>query len=338
MPIGYFGEFELIEELGRGGMGIVYKARDPSQNQFVALKVLRAGAQATEDDLRQFLNEARVAAWLRHPHIVPISALGKHHDGLYILMKLIDGSSLDRKLGEYTSDLRASVRLVRTLAEAVHCAHQRATLHLDLKPSKVLIDESGEPYVTGFGLNKQFDTNDELMPSGAVVGKRAYMAPEQVTGQRGMLTTATDVYGLGAILYALITGRAPFVADAPSETLAQNRDGTLELPSKRHPGIWRDLKIVVLRCLETEAGAALQLGRCPGRRPGSPSARQADSSWAFRLGHLTSPFRCETANTLHSIDGGSGKKSRACANRDSSLPRTGGCGTMPEQRIVICDG
>ena len=270
MPIGFFGDYELIEEMGRGDMGIVYKARDPSQNRLVALKVLRAGARATGDEPRWFLNEARVAAWLHHPHIVPnivpIYALGQHYEGLYTVMELIGGPSLDRKPGGFAADGKALARLVKTLAEAVHCAHQRETLHLDLKPSKVLIDESGEPYVTGFGLNKQFDTNDGLMPSGVVPGTPAYMAPEQASGPRGRVTTATDVYGLGAILYALIIGRTPFGGDLPDETLAQVRDTTPEPPSKRHPWISRDLEIIVLKCLEKE----------PGRRYSSAAALADD--------------------------------------------------------------
>ena len=256
MPIGYYGGYELIEELGSGNMGIVYKARDPSQDRLVALKVLRAGARATEDDQRRFLNEGRVAAWLHHPHlvpnIVPIYALGRHHEGLYLVRKLIGGPSLDRKLGGFAAAGKTPARLVKTLAEAVHCAHQRETLHLDLKPSKVLIHKSGEPYVTGFGLNKQFDTNDELMPSGTVLGTPAYMAPEQASDPRGRVTTATDIYGLGAILYALIVGRAPFGGDSPHQTLAQVRDATPEPPSKGHPWISRDLEIIVLKCLEKE--------------------------------------------------------------------------------------
>jgi serine/threonine-protein kinase len=270
MPIGDFGDFELIEELGRGDLGIVHKARDPrdpSPDRLVALKLLQAGARASEDDLWRFVNEARVAAWLQQPqivpNIVPIYSLGKHHDGFLTTMKLIGGPSLDRKLGEFAADPKTSARLVKTLAEAVHCAHQRETLHLDLKPSKVLIDESGEPHLTGFGLNKRVDadsfglnkpvdTNYELILSGAIRGTPAYIAPEQAFGRRDSVTTATDVYGLGAILYALITGRAPFGADSPAETLARVRDGTPEPPSRCHPGISRDLEIIVLKCLEKD--------------------------------------------------------------------------------------
>jgi eukaryotic-like serine/threonine-protein kinase len=246
------GDCELIEELGRGDMGIVYKARELSRDRLVALKMLRAGAVATEDGLRRFRNEAVVAAWLDHPHIVPIFEFGQHDERLYIVMKLIGGPSLDRKLGEFTADLKASARLVKTLAEAVHHVHQRGFLHLDLNPHNVLIDESGEPHLIDFGRAERVQADREPTPSGAIPGTPAYMAPEQVSGHRGRVTTATDVYGLGAILYALITGRAPYGADSPAETLAQVRDGPPEPPSRRHPWISRDLEIIVLKCLEKE--------------------------------------------------------------------------------------
>jgi serine/threonine-protein kinase len=246
------GDYELIKELGRGDIGIVYEARDLSQNRLVALKMLQAGARATVDDRRRFLEEARVAAWLDHPHIVPIFEIGECDRRLYIGMKLIGGPSLDRKRGEFTADLKASARLVKTLAEAVHYAHRRGFLHLDLNPHNVLIDESGEPYLIDFGLARPVQADREQTHSGAILGTPAYMAPEQASGQRGRVTTATDVYGLGAILYALITGSAPFGADSPAETLAQVRDGTPEPPSKRNPWISRDLEIIVRRCLEKE--------------------------------------------------------------------------------------
>jgi serine/threonine protein kinase len=140
------------------------------------------------DDRRRFLNEARVASWLGHPHIVPIFAVGEQDKHPYIVMKLIGGPSLDRELGGFAVDLKAATRLVKTLAEAVHSAHQRETLHLDLKPSKVLIDESGEPHVTGFGLRKWLEADDEWMPSGAITGTPGYMAPEQAYGRRERLT------------------------------------------------------------------------------------------------------------------------------------------------------
>jgi serine/threonine-protein kinase len=260
--IGYFGDYQLIKELGRGGMGIVYKARQLSLNRLVALKMLRAGALATEDDLRRFQNEAEAVAMLDHPHIVPILEVGQHDGRRYFSMKLIGGQSLDRKLGEFTADLKASARLVKTLAEAVHHAHQRGILHRDLKPGNVLLDEHGEPHVTDFGLAKRVQADGDLTLSGAILGTPAYMAPEQASGNRRLVTTVTDVYGLGAILYALVTGRAPFRGDSPAQTLEQVRGWTLEPPSKLNPRVLRDLEVIVLKCLEKE----------PERRYGSAAA------------------------------------------------------------------
>jgi serine/threonine protein kinase len=249
MPIGYFADHELIEELGRGDMGIVYKARDPSRSRIVALKMLRSGARSTTDELRRFVNEAQIAAWLDHPHVVPIFEVGMHDGQCYIVMKLIDGPNLDRKLGEFGDDPKASARLVKTLAEAVQYVHERGVVHLDLKPDHVVIDESGEPHLIDFGLAQRIPADRELIHSGAILGTPGYMAPEQASGQPKRVTTATDIHRLGAILYALITGRAPFGADSQVETLAQVRHGTPERPSKRHPWISHDLELIVLKCL-----------------------------------------------------------------------------------------
>jgi serine/threonine-protein kinase len=248
----YFGDFELLNVLGRGGMGIVYKARQLSLNRLVALKMLQAGTSATEDDLRRFQNEAEAIAMLDHPHIVPILEVGQHEGQRYFSMKLIGGPDLGQKLGQFTTDLKAAARLVKTVAEAVHHAHQRGILHRDLKPGNVLLDERGEPHVTDFGLAKRVRVDSDLTLSGAILGTPAYMAPEQGSGNRRMVTTATDVYGLGAILYALVTGRAPFRGDSPAETLEQVRGRTPELPSKLNTRIPRDLEVVVLKCLEKE--------------------------------------------------------------------------------------
>ena len=205
--IGYFGDYELIREIGRGGMGIVYKARQISLNRPVALKMIRSAALASEDELRRFQNEAEAIALLDHPHIVPILEVGNHDSQRYFSMKLIGIDSLDKKLAGYIADPKLAARLVKTAAEAVHHAHQRGILHRDLKPANILLDEHGEPYVTDFGLAKHIQGGSELTYSGAIVGTPAYMAPEQASGRRGAVTTASDVYGLGAILYALLTSR-----------------------------------------------------------------------------------------------------------------------------------
>ncbi len=248
----YFGDYVLQSVLGKGGMGVVYKARQISLNRPVALKMLQAGILATEDDLRRFQNEAEAVAMLDHPHIVPILEVGQYEDQRYFSMKLIGGPSLDRAIGRFTTDPRAAARLVQTVAEAVHHAHQRGILHRDIKPGNVILDDRSEPHVTDFGLAKRVQADSELTQSGAILGTPAYMAPEQASGKRGMVTTVTDVYGLGAILYALLTGRAPFGGESPVETLERVREWKPESPAKLNPRVPRDLETITLKCLEKE--------------------------------------------------------------------------------------
>src|SRR6185312_2820036 len=187
----YFGDYELIKELGRGGMGIVYRARQISLNRPVALKMLKSDVLATPDELRRFRNEAEAIALLDHPHIVPIFEVGEHDRRRYFTMKLIGGSSLDKRLAHYSADPKAAARLVATAAEAVHHAHQRGILHRDLKPANILLDNRGEPHVGDFGLAKQIEGDSEMTVSGAILGTPSYMAPEQASGRRGAVTTAS---------------------------------------------------------------------------------------------------------------------------------------------------
>ena len=279
-----FGDYELRGVLGRGGMGIVYQVRQISLNRPVALKMLQAGLLATEDDLRRFQNEAEAVARLDHPHIVPIFEVGRHEERRYFTMKLVAGPGLAQRLTDFTADPRAAVRVVATVAEAVHHAHQRGVLHCDLKPANILLDECGQPYVSDFGLAKLLSGDSELTPSGAIVGTPAYMAPEQASGQRRGVTTATDVYGLGAILYALLTGQAPFQGDSALDVLHQVRERPPEPPSKLNPRVSRDLETICLKCLEKEPSrryaTAEELADDLGRyRAGEPIRARSTPLW-----------------------------------------------------------
>ena len=254
--VGYFGDYELLKVLGEGGMGIVYKARQLSLNRPVALKMIKAARFASADEVRRFQNEAEAVARLDHPNIVPIFEVGQYEDQHYFSMKLIAGESLDKRLKDYIADPRRAARLVATTAGAIHHAHQRGILHRDLKPANILIDAEGQPHVTDFGLAKRVEGDSELTRSGAILGTPAYMAPEQASGKRGAVTTATDVYGLGAVLYALLTGRAPFGGTTVIDTLEQVRERPPEPPRKLNPRVPRDLEVICLKCLEKDPRGA----------------------------------------------------------------------------------
>jgi serine/threonine-protein kinase len=217
--IRYFGDYEIQKELGRGGMGVVYKARQISLNRPVALKMIRAGVLADAEELRRFQNEAEAVALLDHPQIIPVYEVGEHEGQKYFTMKLVPGGSLSAILERYRDDPKAAARLVFEAAEAVHHAHQRGILHRDLKPGNILVDDQGQPHVTDFGLAKRLEGESELSHTGQIIGTPSYMAPEQASGRRGAVTTVTDVYGLGASLYALLAGKAPFGGASVVDTL-----------------------------------------------------------------------------------------------------------------------
>jgi len=248
----YFGDYALLKELGRGAMGVVYKARQISLDRLVALKMIKAGALAEEEDLRRFQNEAAAVARLDHSHIVPIYEAGEHDGNRYFSMKLIGGPCLQKVLARYAADPNAAAKLMATVSEAVHHAHQRGILHRDLKPSNIVLDEQGQPHVTDFGLAKRVEGVSELTISGAIVGTPAYMAPEQASGIKRLVTVLSDVYGLGAVLYALLTGQPPFGADTVLETLDQVREQPPAAPTRLNPKVPRDLEIICLKCLEKD--------------------------------------------------------------------------------------
>ncbi len=270
-----FGDYELLEPIASGGMGIVYKARQRSLNRVVAVKMIRLGSWASASDLRRFPREAENAAKLDHPHIVPVYEVGQVGGLPFFSMRLMEGGSLEDSLGRLAEDPRAAALMVVTIAQAVQYAHQHGVLHRDLKPANVLLDAEGRPSVGDFGLARAIEGDSSLTAEGVIVGTPSYMAPEQAAGERSGATIAADVYGLGAILYALITGRPPFVAKTPLETLRKVIDQEPASPRQLNPGIDRDLESICLKALDKQAGRrypsasalAEDLGRWLAGRP-----------------------------------------------------------------------
>jgi WD40 repeat protein len=254
----FFGDYELIEEIARGGMGIIFKARKAGLNRLVALKMILAGHFASPKAIARFRSEAENTAQLDHPNIVPIYDVGEHEGRPFFTMKLIEGGNLAQHLPTLTSDLRRAVHLLATAADAVHFAHQHGILHRDLKPANILLDAEGLPHVTDFGLAKRLagpageSPDTGMTQSGAVLGTPPYMAPEQAAGQSKSLTTAADVYALGAILYEMLTGKPPFQAETPAELLVHVLHREPIPPSRLRPQLPRDLDIICLKCLQKD--------------------------------------------------------------------------------------
>ena len=244
-----FGDYELIEEVARGGMGVIYKARHLKLHRIAAVKMILSGRFSSKEDLQRFHVEAEAAATLDHPGIVPVYEIGESEGQAFFAMKFIEGGSLAERLHEFQADPQAAISLLAKVARAVHHAHQRGILHRDLKPANILIDEDDKPRITDLGLAKNTADGSNLTNTGAVLGTPSYMPPEQATGDAAV-TTAADVYSLGAIMYELLTGVPPFRGESAMETVLQVRDGQLIPPRKRNEAIDRDLEVICLKCLE----------------------------------------------------------------------------------------
>jgi eukaryotic-like serine/threonine-protein kinase len=247
-----FGDYELVEEIGRGGQGVVYRARQKSLNRTVALKVIGLGQWATQAHLKRFRREAEAAANLDHPCIVPIYEVGEREGSCYFSMKLVEGGELDELARRELLPIRRAVELIAKLARTIDYAHQHGVLHRDIKPGNILLDANGEPHLTDFGLARLLETKSTVTHTMDVLGTPSYMAPEQASGRNEQLTSATDVYGLGAVFYQLLTGHPPFAGGTTFETVQLVLDSEPRQPRLWNPKIDRDLATICLKCLEKD--------------------------------------------------------------------------------------
>jgi serine/threonine protein kinase/WD40 repeat protein len=285
-----FGEYELLEEIAHGGMGVVYKARQLSLNRIVAVKMILKGQLARDLDVKRFHVEAEAAAKLDHPNIVPIYEVGEHHKQHFFSMAYIAGCGLDKMIRTNPLPGKVAAAYMKKVAEAIHHAHEQGVVHRDLKPSNILIDNNDEPRITDFGLAKRVDTDSDLTISGQTLGTPSYMPPEQVWGDQSQVGPQSDVYALGAVLYCLITGRPPFVADSTAATLLQVTEEEVVAPRRLNPSIDRDLETISLKCLEkvgarryaTCGDLAMELGRYLDGKPllARPASRSA-KTWRW---------------------------------------------------------
>src|SRR2546426_1391197 len=250
--LGELGDYELLEEIGRGGQGVVFRARQKSLNRTVALKVIGLGQWASKAHLKRFRREAEAAASLEHPGIVPIHEVGERDGSSYFSMKFIEGGQLDEIVRRQPMPIRQAAELIAKVARTVHYAHEHGILHRDIKPGNILLDAKGEPHLTDFGLARLLETESTVTRTLEVMGTPSYMAPEQALGENAAVSSATDVYGLGAVLYQLLTGQPPFAGGTTYETIKLLLDTELRQPRLLNPKIDRDLSTICLKCLEKD--------------------------------------------------------------------------------------
>ena len=258
-----FGDYELLEEIGRGGMGVVYRALQKSLGRTVAIKMLLRRDLATPSDLSRFRSEAEAAAQLDHPGIVSIFEVGECDGHPFYSMQLVEGTTLAKQLRQGPLPAREAAALLAKVADAVQAAHARGVLHRDLKPSNILIDSGGEPHVSDFGLAKRLEVEESVTHTGAILGTPCYMSPEQAAGSRGDVGPTSDVWSLGAILYQMLTGRPPFQASSPMDTLLAVLESDPPVPRSIDQQVDRDLEMIALKSLqkpqELRYGSAAEL-------------------------------------------------------------------------------
>src|SRR5436305_5618892 len=250
--LGELGDYELLEEVGRGGQGVVFRARQKSLNRTVALKVISLGQWASKAHLKRFRLEAEAAARLEHPGIVPIHEVGEGDGSCYFSMKFVEGGQLDEVTRREPMPIRRAVELIAKVARTVHYAHEHGILHRDIKPGNILLDAKGEPHLTDFGLARLLETESTVTQTLDVMGTPSYMAPEQAVGNNTGVSNATDVYGIGAVLYQLLTGHPPFAGGTTYETIKLVLDTEPRQPRLWNRKIDRDLSTICLKCLEKD--------------------------------------------------------------------------------------
>ena len=250
--LGELGDYELLEEIGRGGQGVVFRARQKSLNRIVALKVISLGQWASTAHLKRFRREAEAAASLDHPSIVPIYEVGERDGSCYFSMKFVEGGQLDEVVRRKPMSIRQAAELIAKVARTVHYAHEHGIVHRDIKPGNLLLDVKGEPHLTDFGLARLVETESAMTRTMEVLGTPSYMAPEQAVGNNAQFTSATDVYGLGAVLYQLLTDHPPFAGGTTFETIKLVLDTEPQQPRLWNRKIDRELSTICLKCLEKD--------------------------------------------------------------------------------------
>ena len=247
-----FGDYELLEEIGRGGQGVVFRAWQKSLNRTVAVKIIGIGQWATNAHLKRLRREAEAAAKLNHPGIVSIYEVGERDGTSYFSMRFVEGDHLDEVVSRGPVSARHAAELIAKVARTVHYAHEHGILHRDIKPGNVLLDGNGEPHLTDFGLARLVEHGSTVTGTQEVMGTPSYMAPEQAIGNNAAMSRATDVYGLGAVLYELLTGQPPFAGGTTYETIRLLLDSEPRQPRSWNPKIDRDLSDICLKCLEKD--------------------------------------------------------------------------------------